>query len=1096
MNRKLLPLLLLLSVLWTNAYSDHLSSSILFSARLSGENEVPEVNTNGQGVAFFTFDEKKSTLYFSVSLSNLSTPITGMHIHEGPPGENGPVIINLVPFLNGNRAKGAIQNVTRATIAKMLTGAYYINVHTENNPGGEIRGQVELETDTRFTALLSGANEVPAVASQGQGLFIANLSHSRTLLTFNSVFRGLSSPVIGAHIHNAATGENGPVILDLTDSISENTISGTWYPSDFLAALLAGELYINIHTADNPGGEIRGQLLVQEGLQFDVILNGDQENPPIDLSARGAGIITVSPDLSTLDYYILFDSLSGPAEGAHFHLANLGMNGGVAIDLSDHILGNVIEGSTPITIDFLNRLLAGGVYLNIHTEANQGGEIRGQVYKLAREPYVFDMNGGQEVPPNSSTATGAGFVTIDRDQTNAHFMIVYNGLQSDFTASHFHRAPPGVNGPVIFNLTDDFNDFGGAYGYWDHEDASPFNASPLFRENEVYVNVHSMGLPGGEIRGNVTRARDLFTEVPFNPQFGNNLMLLAEMTGSQEVPPVTTDVIGVGTVYFNEDRTKAFVNVTVDGLSGPITGAHIHDGAFGENGPVLFPLTFLGNRIQTEITKITPEELGKLLGGQTYINVHTLANPGGEIRGQLFLEQDLTFISLILGEFEVDPVVTDARGLGTFHYTIGTLSLDVNIQLTELSSNITGAHLHRAAFGENGPVVIGLDSLRDGNRYQGRVNLTFDDYAALLTNNLYVNIHTDTNPTGEIRGQLFFANGLVFDGWMSGLQEIPFATTTASGLAVALVSNDLSRIDALMVTDGVSGTIGQSHFHMAAQGSNGSVIQDLTPSLNDNDIINFFTAPSTQLVDALLSGNIYINAHTPAFPGGELRGQMYRLARDGYGFDMCPQQEINPVNAPLAQGSGAVSIDRLHENFNVAFATTGLTGPVTGAHFHVGEIGVSGPVVFNFTPFLENGALFGYGVPSSDSALIPSILDGDIYVNVHTTAHGGGEIRGQVVKESLCTIETGIDELAHIVNEVSLSPVPVFESLHVAIDIHTSASLSMNVLDMSGKLISSDQYSLTEGENTVEINTSNLHSGFYILMISDGQAAQAYKFVK
>ncbi|MEO5905213.1 MAG: CHRD domain-containing protein, partial [Saprospiraceae bacterium] len=752
--------------------------------------------------------------------------------------------------------------------------------------------------------------------------------------------------------------------------------------------------------------------------------------------------------------------------------------------------------STPITIDFLNRMLAGGVYINVHTAANPGGEIRGQVYKLAREPYVFDMNGGQEVPPNSSTATGAGFVTIDRGQTNAHFMIVFNGLGSDFTSSHFHHGVPGVNGPVIFNLTNDFNDFGGAYGYWDHEDATPFNASPLFRENEIYVNVHSMGIPGGEVRGNVIRARDLFTEVPFNPGFGNNLMLLAQMDGSQEVPALENAAVGVGTVYFNEDRTRAFVNVTVDGLSGSITGAHIHDGAFGVNGPVMFPLTIVGNRIQTEISQITPEELGKLLGGLAYINVHTTANPGGEIRGQLFLEQDLTFVSLILGDSEVEPVVTDARGLGAFHYTIGTLSLDVNIQLTELSSDIRGAHLHRAAFGENGPVVIGLDSLRDGNRYQGRVNLTFEDYAALLKGNLYINIHTDTNPGGEIRGQLFYADGLVFDGWMSGLQEVPFATTAASGLSIALMSNDLSEIDVIMVTDGVSGNIGQAHLHLAAQGSNGPVIQDLTPSLNDNDIINFFTTPTTQLIDAFLSGNIYINAHTPAFPGGELRGQMYRLARDGYGFDMCPQQETNPINAPLAQGSGAVSIDRLHENFNVAFATTGLTGPVSGSHFHRGELGVAGPVVFNFTPFLQNGSLFGYGVTTTDTSLIPSILDGDIYVNIHTDAHPGGEIRGQVVKESLCTIETGAEELAHIVNDVLLSPVPVFESLTVAIDIHTNASLSMNVLDLSGKLISSDQYQLTEGENTVEINTVNLHSGFYILMISDGHAAQAYKFVK
>ena len=72
------------------------------------------------------------------------------------------------------------------------------------------------------------------------------------------------------------------------------------------------------------------------------------------------------------------------------------------------------------------------------------------------------------------------------------------------------------------------------------------------------------------------------------------------------------------------------MNVTVTGLSGPIIAAHIHDGIAGVNGPVIFPLTFTGNRIQTEITGITPDQLAKFFDGSYYINVHTAAHPGGE----------------------------------------------------------------------------------------------------------------------------------------------------------------------------------------------------------------------------------------------------------------------------------------------------------------------------------------------------------------------------------------------------------------------------------------------------------------------------------
>src|SRR5687768_10229161 len=208
MNRKLLSLLLALIGFWGTALANHLSSNLLFTARMTGASEVPAVSTNGQGLGIFSFDESKSTLFVNVSLSNLSGPLTGIHIHEGEVGVNGGVIYNLTPFLQGNRVKGTINNISRASFAKFMNGDYYINAHTELHPGGEIRGQIGLETDHRFSAQLSGANEVPAVSTNGKGLFVANLSQSETLVKFHMVFEGLSSPVTGAHIHQGLAGTN------------------------------------------------------------------------------------------------------------------------------------------------------------------------------------------------------------------------------------------------------------------------------------------------------------------------------------------------------------------------------------------------------------------------------------------------------------------------------------------------------------------------------------------------------------------------------------------------------------------------------------------------------------------------------------------------------------------------------------------------------------------------------------------------------------------------------------------------------------------------------------------------------------------------
>lgn len=1091
MNQKLLLLLMVLLGSWGSLRADHLSSNLLFTAKMSGDSEIPAVVTDGQGLGVFTFDEKKSTLYVNVSLSSLSGPITGIHIHEGAAGVNGGVIYNLTTFLQGNRLKGMIQNISKESFAKFISGDYYINAHTELHMGGEIRGQILLETDYRFSAQLTGDQEVPAVATNGKGLFVANLSHSGKLVNFHMVFEGLSSDVTGAHIHQAPAGTNGGVIFALGGFLFGNIITGSWDPTGFEEALRAGELYVNIHTVNNPGGEIRGQLLLEQGLLFDAVLDGDQEFPPVETKGTGVAIFNVSPDLSSLQYYVIVDSLSGDITGAHFHAGTAGTSGGVVVDLSDGIDGNVISGSVPIDIEFLNSMLEGGIYINVHTDENPGGEIRGQVYKLAREGYLFDLSGGQEAPPVTTTGTGVGMVSIDRDQTNAHYMIVYSNLQGAFTASHFHHAEPGVSGPVLHDITDSFNSFGAADGYWD----TGFDASTslLFREGEIYANIHSSLFPGGEIRGNVVRVNDLFGEPPFDPGFGDDFMLIAEMNGDFENPPVTTDGLGFATFYFDEDRTAVKVNVTVTGLSGPITGAHIHEGIAGSNGPVIFPLTVQGTRIQQEITGITSEQLGKFISGNYYINVHTAENPGGEIRGQITMDQDVTFVATLNGAQENPPVTTEAKGLGAVHYTWGTTTLDVNVQLTELSTDITGAHIHLGAVGTNGGVIFDLGDLRDGNRIQGTIkDLTGEDLENLFAGNFYINVHTMDNPGGEIRGQLIEQVGLTFDGWMSGLQEVPFTVTSGSGLAVATVTPDLENVDVWVVTDQVSGTISAAHFHMASVGTSGGVVLDLGTGLSDNDI-NFNGPITKEVLSALLTGNIYVNVHTPAYPGGELRGQLFRLARDGYGFDLCTEQETGTINAPDATGSGAVSIDRLHTNANIAVMTDGLTGDITASHIHGAPIGVSGGVIFPL-PAFQMG-IVGNGIPL-DSIVIDSIFSGNTYINVHTALHPAGEIRGQIVKEFLCTIETGINEFDNIIDGVVLSPVPVTDRLNITIESLINTDLSLTVYDLSGKLMSAQDFRLSEGLNVVDIATATLSPGFYMLMLSDGNAARAYKFVK
>jgi hypothetical protein len=106
------------------------------------------------------------------------------------------------------------------------------------------------------------------------------------------------------------------------------------------------------------------------------------------------------------------------------------------------------------------------------------------------------------------------------------------------------------------------------------------------------------------------------------------------LTGSNEVPPVTTSASGSGTVTVNADRSVT-AHITVSGMTP--TAAHIHQGAPGASGPVIVPFVKQGEStfVAAEGAKMTEEQYRAYKSGHTYVNVHSAKNPSGELRAQL-----------------------------------------------------------------------------------------------------------------------------------------------------------------------------------------------------------------------------------------------------------------------------------------------------------------------------------------------------------------------------------------------------------------------------------------------------------------------------
>jgi CHRD domain-containing protein len=106
------------------------------------------------------------------------------------------------------------------------------------------------------------------------------------------------------------------------------------------------------------------------------------------------------------------------------------------------------------------------------------------------------------------------------------------------------------------------------------------------------------------------------------------------LSGRNEVPTVDTSASGTATVTVNADRTVT-ARVTVTGMTA--NAAHIHQGARGANGPVIVPFTKSADNtfVAPAGAKMTEEQYAAYKAGNTYVNVHSTKNPGGEVRGQL-----------------------------------------------------------------------------------------------------------------------------------------------------------------------------------------------------------------------------------------------------------------------------------------------------------------------------------------------------------------------------------------------------------------------------------------------------------------------------
>jgi hypothetical protein len=216
------------------------------------------------------------------------------------------------------------------------------------------------------------------------------------------VFTGLTGSATRAHFHVGAAGTDGGVVWTICNPCVGEYVSGTWpNASQYRQQLTSNHLYINVHTSAHPSGEIRGQVEVPlpEGPPFlgGAILTG---NYP----AHGLASLSLSED-DDLMYKLIAVNTSSPIIAAHFHMGAEGTDGPAIFTICSPCSG--YESGTWMNVSMRRAALAsGGVYINVHTEQNTGGEIRGQVMlMLPPPPTPVPSAEGCPAPPMETCCT-------------------------------------------------------------------------------------------------------------------------------------------------------------------------------------------------------------------------------------------------------------------------------------------------------------------------------------------------------------------------------------------------------------------------------------------------------------------------------------------------------------------------------------------------------------------------------------------------------------------------------------------------------------------------------------------------------------------
>jgi len=380
-------------------------------SRMDVSNTIPRASgssATGIALATYTFFNPSRTLQMDF-VHNVQNP-TGVEIRLGRPGEVGP----LVYFFDD--ARSSVFHSVQYTVSEeeeLLEDLQYLQILSDKNPNGEIRGQmigIDYVPEIAFTSRLDGNSQVPSVNTNNRGCGLVAYNCQTRLMEYLVMHNVPNAN--GAFVHAAQLNQNGAVLFALDGFVSP--IYGSVHLTlEEELILYTQQMYFNVASDQFPSGEIRGQITVQN--DWWAYLSGTNVVPPVTTEAVGCATFFLDGEQNRVLNYDIHHSVSTPRE-VTLEVGEEGQNGD--LDFIFPSAFSPIRGdSIVMDDDDLEAFVTDSSYITVISEQYPSiGEIRGQIKRVNPCRATNDNSLTLSV---SGVDEGPGFTTYTNSGSNS-----------------------------------------------------------------------------------------------------------------------------------------------------------------------------------------------------------------------------------------------------------------------------------------------------------------------------------------------------------------------------------------------------------------------------------------------------------------------------------------------------------------------------------------------------------------------------------------------------------------------------------------------------------------------------------------------------